>query len=643
MRAHPYPMSFPAARAVCLALLALLCLPGASAQEAIVEQLRTGIEGVAKGMDSLGKATDELLGSSLGLGGPTSSSHTRTRTLEERHPTGPSPVVSLSNAFGEIRVDTWNERIVQVAAEITVGADTPETAERVLAAIAVQTQPGEDVVQVKTALPETRGEKGRVVIAVNYRVTVPRQASVVVDNFFGDVRMDGVGGRVAVEAQYGAVEIRRAGGVVRVRAQGEFPVIAEDLAQGGVFQLEGSRAELRRVSGDLQASVFRGSLRLAEPGAALNATLTVDGGTAEIELDPAVPPDLTATVFHGTLTSDLELTRAGEQDRLVARHPAPESPHKISLIASFSDVGIGLRGRVPAEAPAPGGGDLFNETVTREVTPAPDAALVIEAANGNVRVEGHDGPGITVTATRIVWMGAAAAAAAVDALAALQLQVQEEPGRVAVHTLADPDMARFGCTDWRVELAVKAPRGTPLRINAASGLTEVAGMAAEVRVTQAQGEVAVEGLTGNAVLSNQKGPVRLADCAGGAEVSARFGDVTVARCGGAVSVQSVEGGIVVDTPRGPVTARSAGGAIRLISLEPLAGDMDLKADPGAVSALVAPESSAEFTLRSEGGRVQSTVPLTGTLAGDRQEFTGKLGEGKYRVLMEAKGGDVALN
>lgn len=237
----------------------------------------------------------------------------------------------------------------------------------------------------------------------------------------------------------------------------------------------------------------------------------------------------------------------------------------------------------------------------------------------------------------------AAAAAAVDALAALQLQVQEEPGRVAVHTLADPDMARFGCTDWRVDLTVKAPRGTPLRVNAAAGLTEVAGMAAEVRVTQAQGGVAVEGLTGNAVLSNQKGPVRLAGCAGGAEVSARFGDVTVARCGGAVSVQSVEGGIVVDTPLGPVTARSAGGAIRLISLEPLAGDMDLKADPGAVSALVAPESSAEFTLRAEGGRVQSTVPLTGALAGDRQEFTGKLGEGKFRVLMEARGGDVALN
>lgn len=642
MRAHPDPMSRPAARAVCLALLALLCAPGAFAQGAIVEQLRTGIEGVARGMDSLGKATDQLIGSSLGLGGPTPSSHTRTRTLEERHPTGPSPVVALSSAFGEIRVDTWNERIVQVAAEITVGADTPETAERVLAAIAVQTQPGEDVVQVKTALPETRGEKGRVVITVNYRVTVPRQASVVLDNFFGDVRMDGVGGRAAVEAQYGAVDIRRAGGVVRVRAQGEFPVIAEDLAQGGVFQLEGSRAELRRVSGELQASVFRGSLRLSEPGAALDATLTVDGGTAEIELDPAVPPDLTATILHGALTSDLELTRAGEQDRLVARHPAPESPHRISLNASFSDVGIGLRGRVPAEAPAPGGGNLFNETVTREVTPAPDAALVIEAANGNVRVEGHDGPGIAVTATRIVWMGAAAAAA-VDALAALQLQVQEEPGRVAVHTLADPDMARFGCTDWRVDLTVKAPRGTPLRVNAAAGLTEVAGMAAEVRVTQAQGGVAVEGLTGNAVLSNQKGPVRLAGCAGGAEVSARFGDVTVARCGGAVSVQSVEGGIVVDTPLGPVTARSAGGAIRLISLEPLAGDMDLKADPGAVSALVAPESSAEFTLRAEGGRVQSTVPLTGSLAGDRQEFTGKLGEGKYRVLMEARGGDVALN
>lgn len=83
--------------------------------------------------------------------------------------------------------------------------------------------------------------------------------------------------------------------------------------------------------------------------------------------------------------------------------------------------------------------------------------------------------------------------------------------------------------------------------------------------------------------------------------------------------------------------------MRLLSLEPLGGDVDIRVDRGAISALLAPESSATLTLRATDGRVQSGIPLTGSINGALQEFTGRLNDGQFNVLLEAAGGNIVLN
>jgi hypothetical protein len=83
--------------------------------------------------------------------------------------------------------------------------------------------------------------------------------------------------------------------------------------------------------------------------------------------------------------------------------------------------------------------------------------------------------------------------------------------------------------------------------------------------------------------------------------------------------------------------------VRLLSLEPVKGNIDLHVDKGHLSILIAPESSATLTVRAGQGRVQSNIPLSGSIGGERQEFTGRLGDGQYTVLLEAEGGDIVVN
>ncbi len=623
--------------------IAVLVSLTAAAQTDFLQRMRAGIEGAARGMDQIGRKADELIGPGEPLlGDAQSSPYTERRSFAERYPTGAAPVVSVSNEFGEIRVDTWNERVVQVTAEVTAGAETAETAAKLAQAIEIKVSPAEDLVEIKTLFPETRRDMGRISLAVQYKITIPRDASLVADNFFGDVAAHGIGGFIGLDVRYGGVDISGAAGAVQVRSHGEFPVKAAGLAQGGNFQMKGARADISDVRGDIQISNFGGSVALSKLGPEYKADITVDSGRADISIDPGANPDVNATVVYGKLSSDLDLTRSGQGDRILARHPSADAKQRMTINASFGDVTIDVRGVGAVATPGGKEGQVFNGTREERAKMAESDTLQIDASiAGSVRVEGIDEDNLRVTATRVVWMPTAAQAP--QALEALQMQLKQEAGKVTVTTMADGDMARFGCTSYRVDLLVQVPRTVAVQINAADGVTSVAGLGGAVGANQAKGEITAEHCKSPLKLASKQGAVRVSDCAGPVEASAHYGDLRIERVFGKVTAQNTEGRTIIESPGGEVSARNTGGDVRLLSLEPVKGNIDLHVDKGHLSILIAPESSAALTVRAGQGRVQSNIPLSGSIGGERQEFTGRLGDGQYTVLLEAEGGDIVVN
>jgi len=630
--------TFPA-----LACAIVLVSLTAVAQPDFLQRVRSGIEGAARGMDQIGRKADELIGPGAPLLGDSQASpYTDRRTFAERYPTGAAPVVSVSNEFGEITVDTWNERVVQVTAEITAGAETAETAAKLVQAIEIKVSPGEDLVEIKTLFPETRRDMGRISLAVQYKITIPRDASLVADNFFGDVAARGIGGFIGMDVRYGAVDIAHAAGEVRVRSHGEFPVKAEGLARGGIFQMKGARADISDVHGDIQIGNFGGSVALSKLGPEYKADITVDSGRADISIDPGANPDVNATVVYGKLDSKLELTRSGQGDRMVARHPSADAGQRMTINASFSDVTIDVRGAGAVTPPGGAEGQVFNDTREERAAVAETDTLQIEAAiPGSVRVEGTDENTVRVSATRVVWMPTAAQAP--QALEALHMQLKQEAGRVTVTTAADGDMARFGCASHRVDLLVQVPRTVAVLINAADGVTSVSGLGGATTVNQAKGEVAADHVKAPLKLANKQGAVRASDCAASVEATAQYGDLRIERVFGKITAQNTDGRTIIESPGGEVSVRNTGGDVRLLSLEPVKGNIDLHVDKGHLSILIAPESSAALTVRAGQGRVQSNIPLSGSIGGERQEFTGRLGDGQFTVLLEAEGGDIVVN
>lgn len=573
--------------------------------------------------------------------GSVSGPFTEKREIDSLHPTGATPVVSISAVFTNLTIDTWNERLVRVQAEITAEASGADQAKQLAESISVTTQAAENLVEIRVNVPTVAHIPGGAAGVVG-RITVPRQASVILENQFGDVRVEGVDGMLGLDVSFGAVTLNRIGGEIRARSLGEMAFSGTDLARGGTFELKGVRAELRRVSGTIKLSNFGGSVRVEEPGETLNAELTVDGGEIVLLLDPARPGDIGISGVCSSLESVIPLDRSEQGDRLVARRAQPDSDVRWSVNASFSRIQIA---ESVAAGPLPvamtGLTPPVTDTVNQAAAVPPMPLIMVELAPGDLMIEPGGEGEVSAMLTRSV-QGLQADTATVI-LDAIRLDIEPVENGLKIRT-SGPEASLVGpLAQWRADVVLRVPQDATLDINASDGHLTVAALERPVRIRLGRGEVRVTRCTAPVEMDIIAGDVRITECAGPIKITAEQGNLRLERIGGPIAVNTGTGNILIDAPRNAVRVETDSGEVRMLALDPLAGDVIIRGGKGRVTLVIAPESSANITLRAMGGRVDSRIPLTGFIDRDRQEFTGKLGDGAFTLLVETRGGNITLN
>lgn len=625
-----------------IAFMAMLACGIAQAQAGFLDRIQSGLDNVVRGMDYVGQKAGEWIGPGLGVGRAQRADVIRERSFSERYPVGPTPTIALSNEFGAIRVNAWEDRVVQVNAAIRVGAENDDAAEEIAQGVAVHVVHDEDRVAIRTQLPEIRRETGYVVIEVNYDVTIPRNAGLITDNFFGDTIIRGAGGPSIVEARYGAVELAAITGEITVRAHGEFPVKVEGLARGGIFQMHNAPAEFSGISGELRISNFRGAVNLSDIKENVIIDAAAEGGNIRLVLPTDAAPDLAATAVYGNINSEFPLTRTMWGPRSIARAPNENATQRIRLSAVFGDIVIEQPRVAGDPTPRPiDGSKPFNDIVTLNEATSEGAAIIIDAIPGDLRIEGSDDNTVRVTATRIVWTPTAAQAPA--ALEALQARIQRDGDRIRINTAATTDMKALGCEAHRVHLHVQCPRMLPLEIRAQDGATQISNIHAPVSIHQNAGAVTASGILAPINVANQNGGATLTDCTGPVEAAVRYGTLMLSRIEAKITAHNLQGRVIIENAAGEVLVRSTGGDIRILAMEGIGGDFDVLANQGNCSMLLSSEADATLSIKASNGAIHSAIPLTGTITRESQEFHARLKDGLYAVRIETQHGDIFLD
>ena len=161
-----------------------------------------------------------------------------------------------------------------------------------------------------------------------------------------------------------------------------------------------------------------------------------------------------------------------------------------------------------------------------------------------------------------------------------------------------------------VDVTVRLPAGSTVRIGAAAAEVTVEGTVAEATVSCAAGRVQVADVDGRTEVHTASGSARLGTVRGPLQLRSASGAVEVEHVTGACSAHSASGEITIGAAEGDISARSASGSIRV--REAHRGTVDLHSTSGSVAVGVRRGTLVWLDVSSTSGRVHSDLEADDT-------------------------------
>ncbi len=216
--------------------------------------------------------------------------------LTKTSPLKPGGIVVIENVNGGITLEAWDRQEVQVEAEKRVKADDEDVAKKVMAEIKFDIKADANSFRIKTIMPKRNDgffdwlSGNNANVSVEYRVRVPREVALEVDNTNGGIKVTGTRGKANLSTTNGGFKLDRTAGDMRLSTTNGG--IAVTNAAGTV------RAETTNGGIDVQLN------KVAE-GADLSFVSTNGGITVKLPRDIRVSLD--ASTSNGRVHSDFDV------------------------------------------------------------------------------------------------------------------------------------------------------------------------------------------------------------------------------------------------------------------------------------------------------------------------------------------------
>jgi len=223
----------------------------------------------------------------------------------------------------------------------------------------------------------------------------------------------------------------------------------------------------------------------------------------------------------------------------------------------------------------------------------------------------------------------------------------------------------LGPKDWNegwngisISYEITVPAGTRLEARSGSGDLDVSELAGPVVASTGSGDIRVGRVKGSVEARTGSGDIDLAG-AGSARASTGSGNVTAmgirgdleARTGsgdltlgqngkGRVEVSTGSGDIDLLGATGPLHVRAASGDISVEGTP--AGDWDLSASSGDVRVRLPRQGGFDLDLRSNSGRIETSMPITVSGTQSRKEVRGQVRGGGPLVHVNTSSGGIIV-
>jgi hypothetical protein len=137
--------------------------------------------------------------------------HTKEKTIRKEFDVNPDALLKISNSFGNLVLNSWNENRVVIEVHITVNGNNEKKVDQRLEEIDVDFEASSSMVSARTLFNKGSGwgwkNNNNVNLQINYTVKMPVKNSVNLSNDYGNIILDRVDGHAKISCDYGRLDL----------------------------------------------------------------------------------------------------------------------------------------------------------------------------------------------------------------------------------------------------------------------------------------------------------------------------------------------------------------------------------------------------------------------------------------------------
>ena len=205
-------------------------------------------------------------------------------------------------------------------------------------------------------------------------------------------------------------------------------------------------------------------------------------------------------------------------------------------------------------------------------------------------------------------------------------------------------------SDRDAHLEISVPFGTRVITRTQSGDIGVHGTRGEVEAHAQSGDIEVDDVTNRLDVNSLSGDITIRNVVGDVDIGTTSGSVKLTDIRGNVDVGTVSGDIELRGLTAKVVrAKTTSGDVTFDGLIDPAGRYELVAHSGDVSLHIQREASAQLTVSTWNGGIDSQFPITlkpgehGIGSSNGKKFTFEIGGGAARITAETFSGDITIS
>ena len=223
------------------------------------------------------------------------------------------------------------------------------------------------------------------------------------------------------------------------------------------------------------------------------------------------------------------------------------------------------------------------------------------------------------------------------------LRLDTSPSRVMLEAIG-----RRSDNDSHLELSV--PFGTRVIARTQSGDVTVHGTRGEVEAHAQSGDIDIDDVANRLDINTLSGDIVVRGVVGDAVIGTTSGSVKLSNIRGNADVGTVSGDIdLIGVTAKVVRAKTTSGDVTFDGLVDPTGRYELVAHSGDVNLHIQREASAQLTVSTWNGGIDSQFPITlrpgehGIGSSNSKKFTFEIGGGAARITAETFSGDVTIS